>query len=174
MKIILRSLTAILLMAGCAFAQGAPKADVSIGYSFLRLGGSGGVNQQGGAISMAGYLNHWIGIAGDFGAYHASPFGLSLNTYTFLAGPRFTANRAGSVSPFVQVLFGGAHLTASLSGLSSGATPFAISAGGGVDLRLTKHVALRPQIDYLALRSGGETLNALRGSFGVVFRFGER
>lgn len=174
MKIILRAAVAVLLMAGCAFAQGSPKADVSMNYSFLRLGGSGGVNQQGGSISMAAYLNRWIGITGDFGAYHASPLGLNLNTYTFLAGPRFTANRTGSVSPFVQVLFGGAHLTASFSGLSSGATPFAITAGGGVDLRISKHLALRPQLDYLALRSSGETLNALRGSFGVVFRFGER
>ena len=174
MKTILRAAVAMLLMAGCAFAQGAPKADVSMSYSYLRLGGSGGVNQQGGAISAAGYFNNWIGIAADLGVYHASPFGLSLNTFTFLAGPRFTANRRGSVSPFVQVLFGGAHLTASTAGLSAGTTPFAISGGGGVDLRISKHVALRPQIDYLALRSGGQTLNALRGSFGVVFRFGER
>ena len=174
MKIMLCAALAIFSMTGFAFAQEAPKADASVGYSYLRLGGSGGVNQQGGAISLAGYLNKWFGVAGDFGAYHASPFGLSLNTYTFMAGPRFSANRQGSVSAFAQVLFGGAHLTASAAGFSGGTTPFAISAGGGLDLRVSKHVALRPQIDYLALRSGGEALNGLRGSFGVVFRFGGR
>jgi Outer membrane protein beta-barrel domain len=174
MKTMIRLAVVIFLTAGCAFAQGTPKADVSMGYSFLRLGGSGGVNQQGGAISIAGNINNWVGIVGDFGAYHSSPFGVSLNTYTFLAGPRFTANRKGTASPFVQVLVGGAHMTASVAGLSSGTTPFAIGAGGGVDLRISRNVALRPQIDYLALRSGGETLNALRGSFSVVIRFGRR
>ena len=174
MKATMRLAALILLMAACAFAQGTPKADVSVGYSFLRLGSSGGVNQQGGTIAITGNLNNWVGIVGDFGAYHSSPFGASLNTYTFLAGPRFTVNRKGSASPFVQVLVGGAHLTASAAGFSDGATPFALGAGGGVDLRISRNVALRPQIDYLALRSGGETLNALRGSFGVVIRFGER
>ncbi len=174
MKAMMRLALVMSLMTGSAFAQGTPKADVSMGYSFLRLGGSGGVNQQGGTISFAGNLNNWFGIVGDFGAYHSSPHGLSLNTYTFLVGPRFTANRKGSASPFVQVLVGGAHLTASAAGLSGGATPFAMGAGGGVDLRVSRNVALRPQIDYLALRSGGETLNTLRGSFSVVIRFGGR
>jgi Outer membrane protein beta-barrel domain len=174
MKTMLRAALAMVVMAGSAFAQEAPKADVSMGYSYLRLGGSGGLGQQGGAISMAGYFNNWLGIAGDFGAYHASESGGSVNTFTFLAGPRIAANRKGSVSPFFQVLFGGAHLTASAAGLSGGVTPFAISAGTGVDLRISKHVALRPQLDYMPLRSGGETLSTVRGSFGVVFGFGER
>jgi hypothetical protein len=174
LKTMMRLAAVMFLMAGSAFAQGTPKADVSMGYSFLRLGGSGGVNQQGGTVAITGNINNWVGIVGDFGAYHSSPFGVSLNTYTFLAGPRFTVNRKGTASPFAQVLFGGAHLTASAAGLSDGATPFAIGAGGGVDLRVSRNVALRPQIDYLALRSGGKTLNALRGSFSLVLRFGGR
>ena len=174
MKTLMRLAAVMFLMAGCAFAQGTPKADVSAGYSFLRLGGSGGVNQQGGTVAITRNFNDWIGIVGDFGAYHSSPLGVSLNTYTFLAGPRFTANRKGTASPFAEVLVGGAHLTASVAGLSNGATAFAIGAGGGVDLRISRNVALRPQIDYLALRSGGETLNALRGSFSLVIRFGGR
>lgn len=174
MKIMMRLAVVIFLTAGCAFAQETPKADVSIGYSFLRLGSTGGVNQQGGTVAVAGNLNNWVGIVGDFGVYHSSPFGVSLNTFTFLVGPRFTANRKGRVSPFAQVLVGGAHMTASIAGLSNSTTPFAIGAGGGVDLRVSRNVALRPQIDYLALRSGGQTLNSLRGSFSVVFRFGRR
>ncbi len=163
----------ILLLTSSASAQQAPKAEVSAGYSFLRLGGSGGESQHGGSISAAGNINNWLGIVGDVGGYHSSPFGVSLNTYTFLFGPRFSL-RAGKVTPFVQTLVGGAHMTASAFGMSQGTTPFAMSAGGGVDLRLSQHVALRPQVDYIALRSQGQTLNAGRASMGLVFRFGEK
>ena len=163
----------ILTLTCSASAQQAPKAEVSSGYSFLRLGGSGGESQHGGNIPIAGNVNSWFGIVGDFGAYHNSPLGVSLNTYTFLVGPRFSL-RAGRVTPFVQTLFGGAHMNAAANGVSAGLTPFAMSAGGGVDLRLSQHIALRPQVDYIALRSSGQTFNAGRAAIGLVFRFGER
>jgi len=163
----------ILFLACSASAQQTPPVEVSAGYSYLRLGGSGGVNQHGGSVSVAGNLNNWLGIVGDFGAYHNSSFGASLNTYTFMFGPRLSL-RAGRVTPFVQTLFGGAHLKASGFGFSSGITPFAASVGGGVDLQLSRHIALRPQVDYIALRSHGSTQNAGRASLDLVFRFGGR
>jgi len=159
----------VLLFASSSFAQS--KADVSFGYSYLRLGGSGGVNLQGGEVSVAGYLNNWFGIAGDFGAYHGSPGGVALNTYTFMGGPRLSAGRNRAISPFVQVLFGGSHLTASAGGISGGGTAFSYSAGGGVDLRLMPHLALRPQVDYLGMHSHGATLNSARASVSLVLRF---
>ena len=85
-----------------ASAQQAPRADISLGYSYLREGFSGGSNAQGGNLSGAGYFNDWFGIAGDFGAYHVSESGISANTYTYLVGPRFSANRKGRTSVFVQ------------------------------------------------------------------------
>jgi hypothetical protein len=163
----------ILLLACSASAQQAPPVEASAGYSYLRLGGSGGLNQHGGSVSVAGNVNNWLGIVGDFGAYHNSPFGASLNTYTFLFGPRFS-RRAGRVTPFVQTLFGGAHLKALGFGVSSSITPFATSVGGGVDLQLSRLIALRPQVDYIALRSHGSTQNAGRASLDLVFRFGGR
>jgi hypothetical protein len=163
----------ILFLACSASAQQTPPIEVSAGYSYLRLGGSGGVNQHGGTVSVAGNVNNWFGIVGDFGAYHSSPPGGSLNTYTFMFGPRFSL-RAGRVTPFVQTLFGGAHLRASAFGFSSGITPLAASVGGGLDLRLSRHVAMRPQVDYIAMRSHGSTQNVGRASLDLVFRFGGR
>jgi hypothetical protein len=163
----------ILLLACSASAQQTPPVEVSAGYSYLRLGGSGGLNQHGGSVSVAGNVNNWFGIVGDFGAYHNSPFGASFNTYTFMFGPRFSL-RAGKVTPFVQTLFGGAHLKASGFGVSSSITPFAASVGGGVDLQLSRHIDLRPQVDYIALRSHGSTQNVGRASLDLVFRFGGR
>jgi hypothetical protein len=169
-----RLVLVIMFFTGSAYAQDAPRVEVSAGYSFLRLGATGGLNQNGANFSLAGNVNRWFGVVGDFGGYYSSPLGVSLDTYTFLVGPRFSLRRNGKVTPFVQVLVGGAHLAAGTDGFSFSATPFVISAGAGIDLRISQHVALRPQVDYLNFRSGGQSGNAARASLGIVYRFGGR
>jgi hypothetical protein len=57
-------------------AQELPAGDLSVGYSYLREGFNNGVNANGGGAALAGYVNRWLGITGDFGAYHAAPFGI--------------------------------------------------------------------------------------------------
>lgn len=163
-----------MLLITCSAAAQTPRAEFSAGYSYLRLGGSGGTNQNGGNFSIAGNLNPWVGIVGDFGFYHSSPSGLGLSTTTFLVGPRLTARSTGKVEPFFQFLVGGAHLSAGLNGFSAAITPFALSAGTGVDIKASRHIAFRPQVDYIAMRYSGSTTNAIRASFGVVFRFGSQ
>jgi len=149
-------------------------ADLSVGYSFHREGFIDGINANGGAVAFTGYANRWLGITGDFGAYHASPFGISANTYTYLVGPRFAYRNSDRIVPFAQVLVGGAHLTAGASGVSASTNGFAWSAGGGVDLGLTHHLAFRPQFDYIGIRVGSNTLDTVRASASIVFRFGSR
>lgn len=156
-------LLGVFILAGLAVAQDYPKGEFSATYSYLRTGFTDGVNQQGASVSIAGNLNRWFGIAGDFGGYHTA----GLNTFTFLAGPRITARNSSKVNPFAQFLVGGAHLTA-----GSSVTPFAFSVGGGVDLPMADTIGLRPQVDYIGMRANGSTLNTLRVSVGVVFRFG--
>lgn len=153
----------IFLGATSSFAQEAPKGDVTASYSFLHFGASGG-NAQGGSFSAAVNANRWFGIAGDFGAYSQSP----VKTFTFLAGPRFSVRTQNRITPYVETLFGGTHFTTS----GFGSAGFTVLAGGGLDLGMSRSVALRPQVDYLAIRSGGSTLNAARISLGVAFRFG--
>src|SRR4029077_16074190 len=84
------------------------------------------------SATFTGYANRWLGITGDFGAYYASPFGVSANAYRFLVGPLF------SYASFAQVLLGGAHLTADASGISASTSGFAWSAGGGIDPGLSR------------------------------------
>ena len=76
--------------------------DVSGGYSYFRLGGSGGLNQNGLSGSVAYNAKHWLGVVGDVGGYHASPSGVSVNTYTYLFGPRLSFRNPGRITPFVQ------------------------------------------------------------------------
>src|SRR5262249_17221527 len=86
----------LILTTSAGFSQERPKAELSTGYSYLRLGGGNGVNQHGGSVSISGNLSPWFGVVGDFGAYGGS----GLNTFTFLVGPRFSARNRSGITPF--------------------------------------------------------------------------
>jgi len=84
--------------------------------------------------------------------------------------------------PFSQVLLGGAHasgaLTPAPSGLAASANSFAMTAGGGVDINLTPHLALRAvQADYFLTRfnnGANDQQNNFRVGTGIVYRFGKK
>lgn len=162
-RLILLTLGLFLL----AVPSRAQSVDASVSYSYFRLGNSGGINQNGVSGSLAFNPNRWLGIVGDFGGYHASPGGSSLNTYTYLFGPRITLRNPTKINPFVQGLVGGSRLTG--GGIST--DQFAFSFGGGVDLGLLPHLALRPQVDYVGMRNSGVTVNSTRLSVGFVVHF---
>jgi len=149
----------------------AQSADASIGYSYFHLGGGADLNQNGISGSVAYKPIPYLGIVGDFGGYHASPGGISLNTYTFLFGPRIIMHNPTNLTPFVQFLAGAGHLTAGFGGASSSTTNFAYSVGGGVDIGVLPHLALRPQFDYIGLHNSGGTANCQRVSISAVVRF---
>lgn len=146
----------------------AQSVDGSFGYSYFRLG-SGGINQNGLSGSVAYKPNNYLGLVGDFGGYHASPGGVSLNTYTYLFGPRLILHNASKYTPFGQFLIGGAHITAGGGGGS--ADHFAYSFGGGVDIGLLPRLAFRPQLDYVGLHVPGGTANCARLSLALVVHF---
>ena len=161
----------LLLIVGLsifAVPSRAQSADASIGYSYFRLGGSGGLNQNGISGSVAYKPIPFLGIVGDIGAYHASPAGVSLNTYTFLFGPRIIVHNPSNITPFVQFLAGDGRL--SVPGVGS-SNNFAFSVGGGVDIGVLPHLALRTQLDYVGLRNSGNTANCTRVSISAVVRF---
>jgi opacity protein-like surface antigen len=164
----------IVLFPAVAHSQEPPAGDVSFGYSYLRLGGSDGTNQNGGSASFAYNVNHWLGLAADVGGYHSNPFGVDLNTYSYMFGPRLSYRTASRVTPFTQALLGAAHTTGSAFGASASNNSFAFSAGGGVEIRLSHSIAFRPQADYILLRSNGANLNCARVSAAIVFQFGGR
>jgi opacity protein-like surface antigen len=187
-----------LLFAGVLSAQGtdtdAPKVEVFGGYSYLRFNpgmGVSGVNFNGGSGSIAYNLTPSIGIVGDIGGYHYSQSGGTANVISYLFGPKI-AMRRGPITPFAQVLFGGAHGSLNggtcagarvrpegtiVSGCgSTSENAFAMALGGGVDWNATDHIGIRLiQAEYLLTRFGfgGPTYsqNNARISAGVVFRF---
>jgi Outer membrane protein beta-barrel domain len=167
---------ACALFALPSHAQTTPAADASVGYSFLRLTGSNGVNLNGVSGSVSYNANDWFGLVGDLGVYHGSPSGVGFTATTYTFGPRFTYRRDSEVQPFVQALFGGSHLSASYGGFGATSNPFAYSIGGGADLPLggNDRVGLRPEFDYFGFRSNGSTSNSVRLSVALVFHIGQR
>jgi hypothetical protein len=157
-------------------AQTTPAADASVGYSLLRLTGSGGFNLNGVSGSISYNANEWFGLVGDLGYYHGSPSGVGFSATTYTFGPRFTYRSDSKVMPFVQALFGGSHFSAGYGGLSATSNPFAYSIGGGADLPISSNdrVGLRPQFDYVGFRSNGSTSNSVRFSVALVFHLGQR
>jgi hypothetical protein len=150
-------------------ARAQSSADASVGYSYFHLGGGADLSQNGISGSIAYKPIPFMGIVGDFGVYHASPGGISVNTYTFLFGPRIIIHNPTKITPFVQFLAGAGHLTFGDGGGSN--TNFAYSVGGGVDLSVLPHLALRPQLDYVGLYNSGGTANCTRVSVSAVVRF---
>jgi Outer membrane protein beta-barrel domain len=151
-----------------AVSSRAQSVDVGVGYSYFRVGGSGGFNQNGISGSVAYNPNKWLGVVGDFGGYHGSPSGVSVNTYSYLFGPRLSLRNPTHMTPFVQGLVGGAHITVASGGSNE---QLAYSFGGGVDFGLLPHLAFRPQVDYVGLNTPGGHSNCTRLSAGFVVHF---
>jgi hypothetical protein len=181
-----------------------PKYELFVGYSYLQAvpklaEGNRLVWLNGGSVSLAYNLNRHLGIVADIGDYTNSQIrfqGASGATVdvddadggvvSYLFGPRYSFRNHERITPFVQVLLGGAHASeVSLSNCTVNCTllpaqnTFAITAGGGLDLRVHRHFAIRLiQAEYLMTRfpdtstANTSTQNDMRLSSGIVFRFG--
>jgi opacity protein-like surface antigen len=162
-----------LLMTGSAMAQNAPKAEIAGTYTYVRFNpgqGASGVNCHGGGGSVTGNLNNWFGVVGDFsGCKVTGVSGGSASAFTYLFGPKIAYRSNSAFTPYVQTLFGGARATSG----SFSDNSFAMTLGGGVDVKVSEHVAIRLiQTEYLMTRLGSMTQNNVRIETGVVFRFG--
>jgi opacity protein-like surface antigen len=167
----------ILFIAAPAMAQDYPKAEVSGDYQYIRAN-PGGSNCQGAAGSVAGNLNDWFGVVGEFGGckFTGQPAGTSAHLLNYLFGPRVTYRSYGRLAPFAHVLFGGERFTASVSGVGSASSnSFALALGGGADYNLQGHFAIRLiQVEYLYTHFGGVRQNNARIEAGIVYRWGGR
>lgn len=162
---------ALVLMVLPVFAQDAPKAELFGGYQYTRINpGSGipGQNLNGWNAALTGNIGHTLGITADISGAYKTIAGISNKDHFFLFGPTLASHSNESFTPFAHALFGVAH--SSGGGFSDNA--FAMALGGGVDVKVASHVAIRlGQFDYLMTRFSSATQNNFRYSAGVVFRF---
>jgi len=157
-----------------AMAADVPKVEVFGGYQFTHVNvDSEGFNFNGWNASLTGNVNKWFGVAADFSGAYKTIEGVSVKAHTYTFGPVISLNREGTVNPFVHALFGGARLSASLSGTGGSTNGFAMMMGGGADAKVSEHLAVRViQADWVYYRFEGigESKN-VRISTGIVFRF---
>ena len=162
----------------------AQKAEVFGGYQYLRLGSDNSDNGIGNAInfngwdaSVTGYFNKYFGVTGDFSGNYATVNGVNVHIYSYTGGP-VVGFRKGPVNPFVHVLLGGAHVSASASAegvsVSESKNGFTTLFGGGVDVKVNRAVAVRlAEFDWVYYHfSDLNTSNDnVRLTTGIVFRF---
>jgi hypothetical protein len=167
-------------------------------------------NANGGSGQFVYNFTRDFGAAIDLGAVNngrLNQTSIDTTVVDFVAGPRFTWRRHNSrFLPYAQVLLGGAYGTSStaiavvpvvpvtgpfgqavipgpqiVARVNASNTGFAMLAGGGLDIRVGKHVAIRPvEASYYLTRipsllTGHITnRNNFRYAAGVNFLFGAK
>ena len=212
MKKMLGVLALGLTFGLCVHAADTPQADLFVGYSFVRYNSAQEVpafTANGGISTFAWNFNGFLGLEAELGGYHNGNINnheFDTTTFSYLFGPRGSFNRGGTLVPYVHSLFGGQNAHTSIccvyptTGVGQPASPgsrvaydqnnFAMAVGGGLDIKLHKHIMLRPiQLDYLLTRFQAPTFNPnlippltgesrnrnqnnLRYAAGVAFNFG--
>ena len=167
-------LVSILLICCCGsivlVGQDIPKADVFLGYSFLRANSARSIpafTANGGAGTLGLSINNHVGLEFEFSGYHnGNIHDIQTDTthFLYLFGPRFSLGRSKKVDPYFHILFGGAHVTTSVAQSTlppTTGTPvtapasgrfaasqdnFAMAVGGGLDIKLSHYVTFRPTV----------------------------
>lgn len=144
--------------------------------------------QQGGSVELSSQTYRGFGIAANIAGTNVgdaanSGTGLTMVTATF--GPRYTwyrptgTGRKRSLAIFGQGLIGEAHGFNSYFPTAAGSltdyNSFALQVGGGVDIGLSRHFAVRAfQADWLRTQFPNSTTNiqnTFRVATGIVLRF---
>lgn len=162
-----------------------PRYSVALGYNNIRANAPpsecGCFDINGGFVSASVPIRYWLSAAAEITGGRASrigPLGQDLNLTTFTAGPQVTW-RGSRFVPFAQALFGAAHggdsYFPSAGGYSEGATSFAFTAGGGLDVHLNHRFAVRAiEAQFLHTGFPNAANNGQRQVMlgaGIVFKF---
>ena len=130
-------------------------------------------------VAVTSNYTPWFGVTTEGGGnFFSQDVGVTrpfdLQTWTLLVGPKFTFRSASPVlKPFGQVLLGLDYVNASVprAGFPDSAWEFAIQPGGGVDIVVSEHVAVRLGLDgRILLDNGDHHTNQLRFTTGITFR----
>jgi hypothetical protein len=187
---------AVLSVTIPAAAQIVPRVEVSAGYQFLSatlLSGDESL-PRGWYVDVAGNVNRVLSIVfqtgGNYKAYEESvsigigtvTTNVSMRVHEFLGGVRASARTKSGVSPYGQVLVGAVNGAVKFSQSSTApgaprpitsdesATNFALVAGGGVTVGLSRAIGVRGGVDYMQVSEEDASLSATPFRVGP-FRF---
>jgi hypothetical protein len=184
----LNFIVAAFLMSGVlAIAQEntTPMVEVGANYSFVHNTSAAGQSnfvENGGSAYFEYNVNQSVGLVADLGGYNS---GINnFKTFSYLFGPRFNLRRS-RFTPYVQFLFGGTNgwynVPVGNSFASTSQNGFATAAGGGLDIKVGRHIAVKPiQLEYVTSQLPSVAANTrsiqnnLRYSAGIVLQMGSR
>ncbi len=187
--LVLECSSLFLMMGMTSFAQHTPSAEAGADYNYVRANAPpdacGCFSMHGGNAWFALNFTRSFAAVAEFSSQRASDIGASgqnLTLTSYLFGPRYSWRRSEHFVPFGQVLLGGAHASGSFasntSGFAGSSNAFGLIAGGGLDIAVTPHLAIRVlEADYYRTQFNNgfnDRQNNLRLGAGIIFRFGER
>lgn len=195
----------LLVACGSPFAS-AQRGEITADYSFVVYNPAKPFASQrdlsGGGGSFGFNLGDYLTMKAEFEAYSATtltytvsapPAGINPGTFnakgdlfTYLFGPQFNV-QTRKTRVFGEALFGGAYTNAyanffhaaGVTGLSATNNGFAMVVGGGLDVPVSRRIAIRPlQFDYFLTRYEWKTLGInnqsnFRYQAGIVYAFGK-
>ena len=133
-----------------------------------------------GVVELEYNAKSWLGVVGDLGGFYATSSGngsFAGGVFSYLLGPRVNF-RHGRFTPFVQALFGGVRTTDGIAQSTGTEKNFAMTAGGGMDFKVSRHVSVRPiQAEYFMTKIPDGLNNRqdnLRIGTGIVLRLGRQ
>jgi len=133
-------------------------------------------NGNGGGGQLVYNVTDWLGVLGDVGGYWATNSTSQGAAVPYLLGPRVNLRR-GSVTPFAQALLGGV-VTSSGIQETGWQDHFAMTAGGGLDVKVSEHFSIRPvQAEYFMTKVPdglNNRQNNFRFSTGVSLLIGRK
>jgi outer membrane immunogenic protein len=161
-----------------------PVLEFGFGYTYMHSNappsGCGCFSLNGGYGSMIVHSVHGIALVADLSSARAGNVnGTTQNITVFdaLFGPRYYYHPERHYTPYVQALIGGTEEGSNYLAVQ-GATSFAASGGGGVNMRLSRYWGWNiGEVDYVYSRlpnAGNDRQSDLRVSTGITFRLGPR
>ena len=169
-----------------ASAQDLSKVDLFAGVSFAHVTGPSepSLKVYSGVVSGTYNVNDFLSWTGEL-SLSKDVTSNGGRSETLMFGPKvaLTLHKTGRFLPFAQWIFGAVHTGAEFNGTPFASTDFGESAGVGLDVIVTRHIAIRPiEADYLFLKQpiydpstgtndASFTEKSFRYTGGIVFRF---
>jgi hypothetical protein len=120
-------------------------------------------------------VTHLISVVGEIGGDYTTEAGTSFHIYTFSGGARFqSGSRTARFNPFAQILMGTGLDNGSV-GQSTPTNHFpVVTPGGGFDVRLAPHFAVRTKLDFPLYATFGDVHKGFRLGIGASIPVGTR
>lgn len=131
--------------------------EIGAGYSYMRTDQIDINDLNGFNVSGFYNVNQWLALGGEFSGLYGSTgmrfVDVSLGRYLYLVGARVSLHPAKRVKIFGAAMVGAVHdqydIQSSNLSYSAELDGFAMALGGGVDVRLTRHLSIGASADYV-------------------------